>query len=90
MRSRLSARDGLLIEQLGPLTVEFELVPAADHLSWIARGGRILGIRLPASFFSRIRAVEGMAAQRYTFEVRAELPMIGMIVRYHGWLQPHA
>jgi hypothetical protein len=80
----------LLIEQLGPLTVEFELVPAADHLAWIARGGRVLGVRLPARFFSGIRAVESMAAQRYTFEVRAELPIMGLIVHYHGWLQTHA
>ena len=90
MRSRLHARDGLLVEQLGLLTVAFELVPQADRLRWIPRGGRVLGIPLPAGFFSGIDAVECTAAQRYTFEVRAALPLIGLIVHYRGWLQADA
>lgn len=90
MRSRLQARDGLLIEQLGPLTVAFELVPLADCLRWIPRGGRVLGIPLPARFFSQIHAVECTATQRYTFEVRAALPFMGLIVHYRGWLEPDA
>ena len=79
-----------MIEQLGPLTVAFELIPLADRLQWIPRRGCVLGIPLSARFFAGISAVECNAAQRYTFEVRAALPLVGLIVHYRGWLEPDA
>jgi len=86
MRSRLWAGDGLLCERLGLVTFGFRLGVEHGSLTWRVVRVRALGLPLPASMFSRVLAREGETDGRYTFDVRAELPVIGLLVHYRGWL----
>jgi len=85
MQSRLGARDGLLVERLGPATLRFRLIASPQALVWECIGVRILGIPLPPPWFGVI-ARESAADGRYRFEAGASLPGLGRLVHYEGWL----
>jgi len=87
MRSRLWAADGLLCERLGLVTFGFRLGVEQDCLTWRVVRVRALGVPLPADAFANVFAQESQADGRYTFAVSAELPLIGLLVRYRGWLK---
>ncbi len=87
MRSRLRAGpDGLLHERLGPVTFRFALRVDGDAIAWRVAGVRALGVPFPARWFAGVAAREGADGARYTFDVRAALPLVGRIVHYRGWL----
>jgi hypothetical protein len=86
MRSRLWAGDGLLCEQLGPLTFGFQLTVVDQQLRWKVEHVRALGLPLPSAAFGAVNAVESVDAGRYTFDVSATLPVVGLLVHYRGWL----
>lgn len=86
--SQLQAEGGYLVERLGPVAIVFELAGDSQQLRWIPRGGRLLGMALPSRFFACVAAVETMSEGRYCFDVRAALPIIGLIIHYRGWLRP--
>ncbi len=95
MRSRLWAADGLLCERLGLATFGFRLSVEHDELVWRVERFRTLGIvPLPARWFSGVQARESAECSvesaadggRYRFDVRAALPLIGLLVHYRGWL----
>lgn len=87
MRSHLWTADGLLCERLGLVTFGFKLSTEDSHLTWRVVRVRALGVPLPAGLFSEVLAREGEAQDgRYTFDVRAALPLIGPLVHYQGWL----
>lgn len=88
LRSELQMRNGLLVERLGPMAIAFQVEAYSDMLHWLPQGGRVLGIPFPARFFKGISAVESLSNGCYGFNVRASLPLIGLIVHYRGWLQP--
>jgi hypothetical protein len=80
------ASDGLLCERLGLVTFAFALAVADGILTWQVRRVRALGVPLPARWFEGVRACESEVAGRYHFDVRASLPLAGMLVHYRGWL----
>ncbi len=86
MRSRLWDSDGLLCEKLGLATFGFALSVENGVLFWRIRRVSSLGIPLPAKWFDGVTAREFEAEGRYRFDVRAELPLIGLLVHYRGWL----
>jgi hypothetical protein len=86
MRSLLWARDGLLCERIGQVTLRFELRAEASAIVWQAVGARWLGLPLPPGAFARVFARECEDAGRYHFDVSATLPLIGLLVSYRGWL----
>ena len=43
---------------------------------------------LPAGWFEGVRCRECERDGRYAFLVEANLPLIGLVVRYEGWLAP--
>lgn len=91
MRSWLWSRDGLLCERLGPATFGFRVsVETVAHggsaLIWRVARIWILGVPLPATWFSGVQAREYEGKGRYHFDVVAALPLIGMLVHYKGWL----
>jgi hypothetical protein len=90
MQSTLTAQRGLLVERLGLLTIAFQLREEGGRLTWTPRAGRVLGVPMPARFFAGINAVERVAEGRYCFDVRAALPVLGLIVHYRGCLQVDA
>lgn len=86
MRSRLWARDGLLCERLGLATFGFRLHIEAGAIVWRVVRVRVLGVPLPARWFSRVQAREYDSKGRYHFDVTAALPLAGRLVHYRGWL----
>lgn len=86
LRSRMRAHRGLLVERLGLLTIGFRLEATALQIRWLPQAGKVLGIPLPASFFKGVVASESMRDDRYQFDVRAALPVVGLVIHYRGWL----
>lgn len=86
--SKLAARDGLLVERLGPAVFRFRLIADEAALSWQYEGARILGLPWPKALAPHIVAVESEHAGRYRFTVAVRLPVIGLVVAYLGWLAP--
>lgn len=87
MPSRLWASDGLLCEQLGLLNFGFQLAVVENQLRWKVKRVRALGLPLPSAAFAAVNAVESIdAVGRYTFDVAASLPVVGLLVHYRGWL----
>jgi hypothetical protein len=89
MRSRLWAKGDLLAERLGPITLLFALSVDQARLEWRVAGARYLGVPLPSGWFAGASASEQVVDGRYTFDVRATLPLVGLLVRYRGWLAEH-
>ena len=91
MTSRLGYRDGRLHERMGPMTFRFRLYRIDNELHWIAEGAKIFGLLpLPGGWLDEVRCRESGADGRYRFEVDAQLPLIGRLIRYEGWLEPEA
>lgn len=86
MRSRLCSRNGCLRERLGPVRFDFALETDEATICWRVLQVRVLGLPLPATWFAGVRAVESAQEGIYRFDVRADLPGVGQIVHYAGWL----
>lgn len=87
MASKLWAREGLLSERLGLVTFGFRLQARHGGIDWIVQRVHVLGaLPLPASWFSRVCARESAEGARYQFDVRAALPLAGLLVHYQGGL----
>jgi len=86
MQSRLWARDAVLAERLGAITLLFTLLAFEGRIEWRVVGARFLGMPLPTRWFAGASATEALVDGRYTFDVRATLPIVGLLVRYRGWL----
>lgn len=56
-------------------------------LVWRLVRVRALGLPLPAGWFAGVRAREFERDGRYYFDVAAQLPVMGLLVRYRGWLE---
>jgi Domain of unknown function (DUF4166) len=83
--SRMGSEGNLLTERVGSTTFYFELAVADAALVWRLVRVRMLGLRLPASWF-RVRPRESADAGRYRFDVRVEFPLVGLLVHYRGTL----
>ena len=86
MQSRLWVRDSLLAERLGAITLLFVLTAVEGRIEWRVAAARFLGMPLPMSWFVGASATEAIIDGRYTFDVSATLPLVGLLVRYRGWL----
>jgi hypothetical protein len=89
MPSRLWVRrnDPRLWERLGPVVFGFGLRVEDGAILWWVENVRVLGLLpLPSRWFRAVRCRESGAGDRYRFDVRAELPGIGLLVHYRGWL----
>lgn len=86
--SSLSSLDGALVEQFGPLRFAFDL-PGDDHgLEMVMTSWAFGLLPLPLILAPRSRAREWEDLGRFNFDVPIELPLIGRIVHYRGWLVP--
>lgn len=91
MPSRLwagqGAMAGLLCERLGAVLFGFAMRVEDDALVWRVARVRVFGwVPLPARGFAGVVARESERDGRYRFDVRAELPVAGLLVHYRGWL----
>lgn len=88
LESSLVARDGLLVERLGPAAFSFRLARHGGGLRWEFQRLTVLGLPWPRWLSPQVHALESEADGRYRFAVTVALPWIGSLVRYHGSLQP--
>ncbi len=89
--SRLRGLDGRqIVETIGPVALHFELLADASALSMVLRGVRIFGVAWPELLWPRISAHETVVDGQFHFDITAALPLIGLVVAYHGTLAPVA
>lgn len=86
MPSHLRVYGTGLSEHLGPLRFVFELSVDDAVLHWRVRSVHLFGIALPRDWFAGVGAREFERDGRYRYTVFARLPWVGLLVRYHGWL----
>lgn len=88
MRSHLSVSpDGLLIEQLGPVRLQFRLLVENGKLSMHLQGIRVFGLVWPRCWFPDVWARESGDGARFCFDVGARFPRLGLLAAYRGELE---
>jgi saccharopine dehydrogenase-like NADP-dependent oxidoreductase len=90
-RSILNAGDrpGALTERFGALTFDLDARADASGFTLAITRARLGQIRLPRVLTPQTQAAAHVDEQgRYRFDVTIEMPLIGRLVRYRGWLQP--
>lgn len=84
--SELALSGAGVSERFGPLRFHFDLPADALGLRMALRGWRFFGVPMPRFLGPRIDAREWEEDGRFRFEVGVSMPVIGMVVRYTGWL----
>lgn len=85
MSSRVWAKDGCLVERLGPSVTRFRLTEQGGVLNWRSVSLHVLRIPIPRwafEFQARVCARD----TRYRFEIDARLALVGTLIRYEGEL----
>jgi Domain of unknown function (DUF4166)/Saccharopine dehydrogenase NADP binding domain len=92
MRSRqwqgVGRWEGLLCEGFGPFTFGLAVLTGDGRLRLVVRRWAFLGVALPIGLAPSGHAIENEVDGRFHFDVLIGAPLIGMIVRYRGWLEP--
>ncbi|MET0541563.1 MAG: DUF4166 domain-containing protein [Variovorax sp.] len=86
-RSVQFERDGLQCERIGPSCLMSAPVASSDGLALELRAITVFGVPLPGALHPRVRTFECEHGGRYHFEAEAHLPLVGLLVRYAGWLE---
>ena len=81
--------ERLLCERFGPVTVGMALVAEADRLRLVVRRWSVLGLPLPRAWAPRGDVHESAQDERFNFHVEIRHPLLGLIIRYRGWLNPN-
>lgn len=79
--------EGLLTERFAITKFFFDLPVDASGLRMSLKRVECLGLPVPKAW-PRIVAREHTADGKFTFNVRIEMPIIGLLVHYRGWLVP--
>jgi hypothetical protein len=79
--------DRLLSERFGPFRFDLALIVEAGRLRLVLRGWSGLGIPLPRRLAPGGEAYEFAEDGKFHFHVEIALPVIGLVVRYRGWLE---
>ncbi|MDQ0392325.1 SDR family oxidoreductase [Labrys monachus] len=91
-RSVQSAGTGrnrhLVEERFGPFVFGLALVATPGRLRLVVRNWRVFGIPLPRFLAPYGDSHESGADGRFNFHVEIAHPLLGLIVRYRGWLVP--
>ena len=78
----------LLCERFGPFRFALALIVDEDRLRLVLRGWSLFGLPLPRILALRIAAHESAPDGCFHFDVEIAHPLVGLIVRYRGWLIP--
>jgi len=78
--------DHLIVERFGPFAFGMAAVLAEDRLHLVLRRWSFLGLPLPLLLAPTGEAYECVADGRFHFHVELGHPLVGLIVRYRGWL----
>jgi len=76
----------LLCESFGPLKFAMALVARNRELHLVLRRWSFLRVPMPMWLCPRSQAFESVEGGRFRFYVEIRIPLIGLIVRYKGWL----
>jgi predicted DCC family thiol-disulfide oxidoreductase YuxK len=90
LREGRGRRDGLLTERFGPFAFAIALVLDGATLRYVVRGWSLFGLPLPHAWAPGGATTESAADGRFQFDVEIRHPLLGLIVRYRGWLAPRA
>jgi len=82
--------ERLLCEQFGPLRFALALVFDGVRLSLVLRGWSAFGLSLPLRWGPWTNSFETVEDDRFRFDVEIGHQLIGLIVRYQGWLRTAA
>ncbi|CAN0579861.1 unnamed protein product [Ectocarpus sp. 12 AP-2014] len=77
-----------LREQFGPMTLTMVLRAEHGRMHVDVIGGAILGVPVPRFALPRSTSVERAQDGRIVFDISAAMPVLGLMIRYEGWLQP--
>lgn len=80
--------SGQVTERFGPLRFVVDLSLEAGALRYPVTRGWAFGLPLPRAVLPRSQSTEEMRAGRFHFDVAVSMPLVGLIVRYRGWLRP--
>ncbi|MGI8611198.1 MAG: precorrin-6A/cobalt-precorrin-6A reductase [Sphingomicrobium sp.] len=82
-----SSRAGdQVVERHGPLRFHFDLQVADGALEMVMRHWSVLGLPLPLALAPRSPAREREEDGRFHFDVPIDLPLIGRVIHYRGWV----
>ncbi|WP_238367036.1 DUF4166 domain-containing protein [Mesobacterium pallidum] len=86
-RSRLSfdAETGEIVERFGPFAIRMTPQASPDGIDLAITGLRLFGLPLPRPRSATRERAE--TATRLRFDVSATAPVLGLIIRYKGWLE---
>ena len=81
-------RDGLLIEETGPLHLGFRVMGSAEGMRFESVGGWFCGLPLASPLTPRVTAIVIGHEESWRVDVRVELPVVGLLIRYEGEVTP--
>lgn len=82
--------ERLLVERFGALEFAMALVRDGERLRLVMRAWRAFGVPMPLWLAPRSDAHESEENGVFRFFVEISHPLVGLIVRYRGWLKPTA
>lgn len=85
--SRFVARDGLIVEKMGPATNRFRVCVEDGRLHLDLVAFRFFGLPFPSWLSPRCPAAESEVEGRYRFDVPVFLPFLGFAIRYTGLME---
>jgi hypothetical protein len=89
MISRLHVEGDRLVEAMGAVQLAFRLAATPAGLRWDACRGRLWGwLPMPRTWLAGVTASESAVDGHYAFEVRVDLPLVGLVIDYRGSLWP--
>lgn len=80
--------ERLLVERFGALEFAMALVRDGKRLRLVMRAWRAFGVPMPLWFAPRSDAYETEEGGVFRLFVEISHPLLGLIVRYRGWLKP--
>ena len=90
-KSRLTPGKGkneyLMMEHFGPLKFALALAHKNDRLYFIPRRWFFLGIPMPQFLLPKGDTYETVADGKFEFHVDLQVPIIGRVAKYQGWLK---
>jgi len=86
MPSQLKQHGAYLSESLGLMRFLFRLEVENNVIHWRVHQVRFLILPLPILLFRNVHAKEYEKNRKYCFDVNVQLPFVGLLVHYHGWL----
>ena len=86
MTSRLALVDRRIVERLGAARLQFQLRGSREKLEMQLVRMHFLGVPCPRWLMPALVAEETASEGRLHFEIRAALPLLGVVTRYRGHL----